>query len=239
MKKILIVVLIAMVLVGAGVLVVRSSGITGMVASGWLEVANYCNHHDCGHGDGDCDKDEDCVIGEDMFCLQLTRGVIQNRDPSKILAAERANYKQYLQKPYYSDSTDICIKGLMDTSIIFPNGTIMNITNTTIITPNGTVIFPTNPIIIIPNGTIINVTNATIIMPNGTIIMNITLGNNASQSNQSCHTTPIWDWNYCSSTCKCNVGEGDCDYNSDCFSGYCAQNVGKNYNQSWSMDICE
>jgi hypothetical protein len=54
-----------------------------------------------------------------------------------------------------------------------------------------------------------------------------------------CHTTPLWSWEYCTPGCKCNIGEGDCDTDSDCYSGYCAQNVGEKYGQSPEMDVCE
>ena len=55
----------------------------------------------------------------------------------------------------------------------------------------------------------------------------------------TCHTTPLWDWDYCSSDCKCYAGEGDCDTDADCYSGYCAQDVGSKYGQVSSMDVCE
>ena len=54
-----------------------------------------------------------------------------------------------------------------------------------------------------------------------------------------CHTSPLWSWDYCSPDCQCNIAEGDCDTNADCKSGYCAQNVGLNYGQVASMDVCE
>jgi hypothetical protein len=54
-----------------------------------------------------------------------------------------------------------------------------------------------------------------------------------------CHTSPLWSWDYCTPGCKCNVGEGDCDTDADCYSGYCAQNVGEKYGQNPNMDVCE
>ncbi len=56
----------------------------------------------------------------------------------------------------------------------------------------------------------------------------------ASDSDKS-----LWDWDYCSSDYLCNTGEGDCDRDSDCSTGYCASNVGRKYGQTSSMDICE
>ena len=33
---------------------------------------------------------------------------------------------------------------------------------------------------------------------------------------QNCNGIPSTDWSCCSSTSPCNVGEGDCDFDSDC-----------------------
>jgi micrococcal nuclease len=55
----------------------------------------------------------------------------------------------------------------------------------------------------------------------------------------TCHTSSLWDWDYCFSECKCSVGEGDCDSNADCVTGYCAKNVGAKYGQSSWIDVCE
>ena len=56
---------------------------------------------------------------------------------------------------------------------------------------------------------------------------------------EDCHTVLLWDWNYCKPGCKCDAGEGDCDTNDDCNTGYCAQNVGTKYGQVSTMDVCE
>ena len=56
---------------------------------------------------------------------------------------------------------------------------------------------------------------------------------------ESCHTSDLWDWDYCSTDCKGYAGEGDCDTDADCYTGYCAENVGANYGQVSSMDVCE
>ncbi|MCK5044824.1 hypothetical protein KAR26_03825, partial [Candidatus Parcubacteria bacterium] len=55
----------------------------------------------------------------------------------------------------------------------------------------------------------------------------------------TCHTTPLWNWEYCSPGCQCIAGEGDCDTNSDCITGYCAHDVGAKYGQIARMDVCE
>lgn len=55
----------------------------------------------------------------------------------------------------------------------------------------------------------------------------------------SCHTAPLWDGNYCSVSCKCNIGEGDCDSNYECNTGYCAYDVGAKYGQYPTIDVCE
>ena len=55
-----------------------------------------------------------------------------------------------------------------------------------------------------------------------------------------CHgSTQLWDWGYCTPSCKCYAGEGDCGSDSDCHTGYCAMNVGTKYGQTSSMDVCE
>ncbi len=56
---------------------------------------------------------------------------------------------------------------------------------------------------------------------------------------EDCHTSDLWSWKYCTSDCKCNAGEGDCDSNDDCTTGYCAYNVGKDYGQNSKMDVCQ
>jgi hypothetical protein len=55
----------------------------------------------------------------------------------------------------------------------------------------------------------------------------------------TCHTAPLWDWDYCSSVCKCEAGQGDCDSNLQCATGYCALDVGAKYGQDQWMDVCE
>ncbi len=49
----------------------------------------------------------------------------------------------------------------------------------------------------------------------------------------------VWGWNHCSSVNPCPAGEGDCDKNSDCLTGYCHQNTGSKYGKSRMMDVCE
>jgi predicted secreted protein len=56
---------------------------------------------------------------------------------------------------------------------------------------------------------------------------------------KTCHPSSLWNWNYCSSGCKCGAYLGDCDINADCTTGYCAQDVGTKYGQLSTMDVCE
>lgn len=56
----------------------------------------------------------------------------------------------------------------------------------------------------------------------------------------SCHTGAIGGYPYCSSSCPCDDGEGDCDSNSECVSGTtCVQNVGASYGWNSDVDVCE
>lgn len=50
----------------------------------------------------------------------------------------------------------------------------------------------------------------------------------------------IWSRNHCSDKSRCPAGEGDCDRDSHCLTGYCRHNVGRNYGQKnrW-IDVCE
>jgi len=59
--------------------------------------------------------------------------------------------------------------------------------------------------------------------------------------NTDCHGTyNPGDYNYCSSDCKCNEGEGDCDSVDECATGLiCESNVGTNYSWSSDVDVCE
>ena len=59
------------------------------------------------------------------------------------------------------------------------------------------------------------------------------------EEEETCHTSPLWSWNYCATNCKCYAGEGDCDSNDDCHTGYCAFDVGEKYGQDSRIDVCE
>ncbi len=59
----------------------------------------------------------------------------------------------------------------------------------------------------------------------------------------SCHTKPLGDYAYCSTTCKCGEGEGDCDSvgtDKQCNTGLvCVNNVGAKYGFDSGVDVCE
>ncbi len=47
----------------------------------------------------------------------------------------------------------------------------------------------------------------------------------------SCHTVPVNDSNYCTNSCLCNLGEGDCDSNAQCATGLICEERG-------AVDVC-
>ncbi len=47
------------------------------------------------------------------------------------------------------------------------------------------------------------------------------------------------DWDYCSPTKPCGVGEGDCDTDKDCVAGlHCEKDVGPQYDYAKGIDVC-
>lgn len=56
---------------------------------------------------------------------------------------------------------------------------------------------------------------------------------------EACHTSLPWSWNYCSPVCKCETGQGDCDSDIECLSGYCGLDVGTQYGQFQYIDVCQ
>lgn len=56
-----------------------------------------------------------------------------------------------------------------------------------------------------------------------------------------CHDgMTIGDFSYCSPACQCGSGEGDCNSNDDCRSGFrCVRNVGAEYGWDPDVDVCE
>ena len=65
-------------------------------------------------------------------------------------------------------------------------------------------------------------------------------GNPSSPPPGDCHgSTPSFDWSYCSRSCRCDEGQGDCDSDSECADGLvCRPDIGASYGQSASLDIC-
>jgi hypothetical protein len=55
-----------------------------------------------------------------------------------------------------------------------------------------------------------------------------------------CHTGSPGDANYCSSSCPCDAGYGDCDSNSECNPGLvCATDTGPAYGYASWVDVCQ
>ncbi|ANM29526.1 hypothetical protein ABI59_07930 [Acidobacteria bacterium Mor1] len=56
----------------------------------------------------------------------------------------------------------------------------------------------------------------------------------------NCHVGAPGSASYCSASCPCEDGEGDCDNNSECVAGTeCVDNVGPNYGWASWVDVCE
>ena len=56
----------------------------------------------------------------------------------------------------------------------------------------------------------------------------------------SCHSGSKFGWNYCSSSCPCGDGEGDCDSDSHCKPGLkCVHDVGSGYGVTNTVDVCK
>jgi len=56
----------------------------------------------------------------------------------------------------------------------------------------------------------------------------------------NCHGGSLFDWTFCSSSCPCSSGQGDCDSDSECHSGLtCAKDVGAKYGVGSTVDVCE
>jgi hypothetical protein len=61
-----------------------------------------------------------------------------------------------------------------------------------------------------------------------------------ASAQNSCHTDTLFGWSYCSASCPCGSGEGDCDSNSHCLGTLvCAKDVGAKIGKNSSLDICE
>ncbi len=55
-----------------------------------------------------------------------------------------------------------------------------------------------------------------------------------------CHVGSNGDASFCSASCPCDDGEGDCDSNAECTNGTtCVDNVGPNYGFASWVDVCE
>lgn len=55
-----------------------------------------------------------------------------------------------------------------------------------------------------------------------------------------CHSGQPFGWEYCSPSCPCGKGMGDCDSAADCKSGLsCSHNVGSTFGAASTVDVCE
>ena len=65
-------------------------------------------------------------------------------------------------------------------------------------------------------------------------------GTSSSGGSSSCHSGTNGGASYCSTSCPCAEGYGDCDSDAECLPGLiCARDVGANYGVHSSMDFCE
>jgi hypothetical protein len=56
----------------------------------------------------------------------------------------------------------------------------------------------------------------------------------------TCHPSANGGFHYCSASCPCTAGEGDCDSNSECMPGLtCVKDVGPSYGWDEDVDVCE
>jgi hypothetical protein len=55
-----------------------------------------------------------------------------------------------------------------------------------------------------------------------------------------CPTLGVGAWNYCSPGCPCDIGEGDCETDSDCRPGLrCVSDIGPAFGFQREVDVCE
>jgi hypothetical protein len=60
------------------------------------------------------------------------------------------------------------------------------------------------------------------------------------RTRESCHRVSLYHSDYCTSSCPCSEGEGDCDRDSQCAPGLrCRHNVGAAYGLAPRVDVCE
>ena len=60
-----------------------------------------------------------------------------------------------------------------------------------------------------------------------------------SPAPSSCHPGQPFGWTYCSASCPCGEGMGDCDDDGECESGLvCAHNTGAQYGAGSTVDVC-
>ena len=63
---------------------------------------------------------------------------------------------------------------------------------------------------------------------------------NAADVCEVSNALQVGDWDYCSSTNRCSVNQGDCDANNECQSGLvCVDDVGASYGWASAVDVCQ
>jgi hypothetical protein len=66
------------------------------------------------------------------------------------------------------------------------------------------------------------------------------IASTAQDISAACHVGNLGDDGYCTSTCKCGAGEGDCNSSTECLAGMkCVFNQGNNYGFPSGVDVCD
>lgn len=206
-------------------------------------AATYCSPTcQCNHAEGDCDTNADCMVGTCMFDVGATYGMPDTWDVC-------VDACQNGQKD--GNETDVdcgggtcgtcadgksCLLGIDCTSGAC-NGGVCGVTPCT----NG-----------IKDGSETDVDCGGGTCPdcdvNKTCLhsSDCLSGQCAQTSSTSprlcltCHTVQLGKSFYCTTSCRCDMGEGDCDNNANCNTGYvCHQNVGAAYGFAAYIDVCE
>ncbi|MEA3344195.1 MAG: Ser-Thr-rich GPI-anchored membrane family protein [Patescibacteria group bacterium] len=194
----------------------------------------YCSENcPCNAGEGDCDKDSHCITG---YCAKDV-GANYGQDASKDVCEVKATISTPVLVLSYPKSgkvgTSVTISGKnftqLSTVSLNNNGIETEFVSSEKLT------FTIPELYLDPGSYDLKVANVGDIETYYSNILDFEITSDSA----SCHTTDPWSWTYCSENCPCNAGEGDCDKDSHCITGYCAKDVGANYGQDASKDVCE